>query len=120
MDEHTKRLYSAAYLAGQRLIEARATWERMWGYDEDDWDQAAYAAAERTMHEAMDVFASVLRAARLPDGGRRLLHGDDGWMEVTLTEDEPMAVWMEEPVDVRPAQRERPLWRSTAVAGGTA
>jgi hypothetical protein len=118
--EHTKQLYAAAYVAGQRLIEATATWERLDAIEDDDaWDQAAYTAAERCMHEAMDVLASVLRAAGLPQGAYRLVWGADGLMHLRMDGAVPMAAWVEEPVDVRPVQRERPLWRSTAVAGGT-
>jgi hypothetical protein len=120
VDEHTKQLYAAAYLAGQRLIEARATWERLYAIeDEDAWDQAAYTAAEHCMHEAMDVLASVLRAAGLAPGAYRLVWGADGLMHLRMDGTVPMAVWVEEPVDVRPSTKERPLWRSTAVAGGT-
>jgi hypothetical protein len=121
MDEHTKQLYAAAYLAGQRLIEARATWERLWDIeDEEAWDQAAYSAAEHCMHEAMDVLASVLRAAGLPQGAYRLVWGADGLMHLRMDGTVPMAAWVEEPVDVRPVQREQPLWRSAAVAGTVA
>ncbi len=117
--EHTKRLYSAAYVAGQRLIAARATWEQLFDAQEDDrdepWDEAAYTAAERTMHDAMDVLASVLRAAGLRAAQERLVWGADGLLGLSLGG--LMAEWREQPVDVRPVQRERPLWRSTAVAG---
>jgi hypothetical protein len=124
IDEHTKRLYAAAYVAGERLIEAHATWERLynqWVTATDDGDEAAYSAAERDMQEAMAVLGSVLTAARQPPYSMRLVWGAAGLMELTLTGDaSTMAVWVEEPIDLRPPRRERPLWRSTAVAGGTA
>jgi hypothetical protein len=112
--ERTRQQWHQCYLAGERLIEARATWERLYDADEEEtWDQAAYNAAERCRHEAMDILLSLLRAAGLQGGAMRLVQGAEGLMELGVDGEWPMAVWREEPVDVRPQRPER-LWDGRA------
>jgi hypothetical protein len=110
IDERTRQLWHQAYLAGERFIEARATWERLYeAAAADDGDQEAYTAAVHVMDQAALILAELVRQAGMPAQGRRLILGADGLMELTLWDAVAQAMWREEPIDVRPARPER-LW----------
>jgi hypothetical protein len=95
MDERTRQLWHQAYLQGERVIELEETLRRLSAADIlTEWMPVAqeHSAAER-------ILADLLEKAGLPQNGERLVSGAGGLM----------AVWREEPVDVRPVRPER-LW----------
>jgi hypothetical protein len=109
-DERTKQLWHQCYLAGERFIEAYATWERLCGTDPDDTQAyQGYVAAEGAAAQASSILRELLTHTGLPEDCWRLVLGAAGLMELTWAEDVAQAVWREEPIDVRPTRPER-LW----------
>jgi hypothetical protein len=114
-DERTRQLWGQAYLAGQRVLEAEEKLRNISAAAPEEWIPVAreHSEAERTLLD-------LLEKAGLPRNGERLVWGADGLLDLASGDFGPLVVRREEPVDLRPPRRERPLWRSTAVAGGTA
>jgi hypothetical protein len=105
MDERTRQLWHQAYLQGERVIELEETLRRLSAADIlTEWMPVAqeHSAAER-------ILADLLEKAGLPQNGERLVSGAGGLMDLARCDEGPMAVWREEPVDVRPVRPER-LW----------